>query len=213
MLEKDVTKDSNELLENLYQKYKSGQKPVSNIVQKELGSDNGWYKELIKHCYKNNYIDGIVVLENSRDFIFEAPDLVISSEGIKYLESLKNSNNATEDIPITNDNPAFWIVFDDLNKRVILNDIFILSEVKANSDAHNLIEALIKTPNKKLTADKINVSNLHQSLSALGFVKVLKKLFIESGKGQVKLINPVTHERLGNLSEKELIRISFAKDQ
>ncbi len=108
-----------------------------------------------------------------------------------------------------NNNKAFWIVFDDINRKVILNDIFILAEPKPNSSAWQLISALIANPNKELNLTEICSGDIHAAYRDLGFQKGIKGLFLEVGKGTIKFINPVSQERFNKLENKNPIRVHF----
>jgi hypothetical protein len=107
------------------------------------------------------------------------------------------------------DDILFWITFDNINHRVLLNDVIILAEPKPNSSAYLLIKALTTNPNIQLDLASVCTGDPSAVYRDLGFRKGLKNLFIEVGKGKIKFINPVSRERFDRLENKEPVRVYF----
>lgn len=177
-------------------------KSIAAIVKDMLDKGDAEGKKLIKN-FENEYGKTAYY-----DVVIDTKD-VVKVFGLERSYASRVGFGSKEEA--SKENRALWVSFDKINRRVLLNDIFIIAEPKVGSESYKLIDRLTSSPNTEININDIQVTSLHQVLNSLGFKKVLKSLFIESGKGTVRLINPVTHERMIALSDKEPIKVSFPK--
>jgi|GEM_PF-3673620 len=179
-----------------------------------LGINDETLQKMLTLLSNKGCIEGIKLINKGNRFEYIILNgFSITPEGERVLALADNRQILTkkENMEDKQDKKVFWLTFDDINNRLLLNDIFIMAKPKHGSDTYNLIKALTENTGQYINAVEYKVSNLQQSIAQLGFIGVLRQMFIETGKGDVKLHNPVLQERYNKLENKEQIKVTFTK--
>jgi len=111
---------------------------------------------------------------------------------------------AKPDQPISTGNVDTYFITMN-NRRVILNNTFILSTPNFNGENANFVEYVIEHPDKTIKKKDFEDSNqkvrksFHHVLNDLGFKGEIRKIFFDASKSAVKFRNNIPESELKNL--------------
>lgn len=134
------------------------------------------------------------------EYYLEIPD-------ISYFESLIGYED--EGLGKTNE---FKLDLTLKDTSIFLNDIFLISITRFGFENYEVIKYLIENPNRKVTREELKnnievdgpLKDFSKIVENLKFTGDLRKVFFNVSKSSIKLINPVTKERLEEVGLKHI---------
>ena len=118
----------------------------------------------------------------------------------------KGADLDTED---TQGEVALWIKYNEATQEIVINDYFILKRLRFGNANDLIFRHLFLNQNKSVSEDELknealksnkDIRRFHALTNDLGFKHNLKRAFFDLTEDNIRLVNPVTKQRLKQLN-------------
>lgn len=114
----------------------------------------------------------------------------------------------------TDDSKMYWLDYSEKNRKLILNDCFVIAKTNLNSANDNFLSYIFQNQNREISLAEVQEKgkaeikrDFHKVLDDLNFRGAVKKLFFDVSKTTITFHNPVSKKQVQEASI-ELIQLS-----